>query len=216
MTERKLPIINVIHEDEFCVVINKPAGLAVQGGTGVKVSVDALLSAMYPEKPLLVHRLDKETSGALLLAKTKRVAAYFSSLIAAGEIIKRYIAVCAIPPELPAPPSRGVIELPLQYRDGEKAARTKWKIKKRAAGWTVLELELDTGRTHQIRRHLAALGWHLLGDERYGNFKLNKRLRKELQLKNMLLHAASLCAPLPDGSILNALARPPAYFDSFL
>ncbi|MDR2068707.1 MAG: RluA family pseudouridine synthase [Spirochaetaceae bacterium] len=205
--------ITVLYEDDRCIVLNKPAGLPVQGGEGVGASLDALLAEEWSPRPLLVHRLDKDTSGIILAAKNREAAALFSALFAGGKgtgkgaVEKRYLGVCAGHPR----PESGIIEADLTIRGETKAALTRYTRISGTGEFSLLELELGTGRMHQIRRHLSHIGNPILGDDKYGNFALNKRLRKERGLKRLLLHAsrlripASLCgfpleveAPLPD------------------
>jgi len=196
--------LKILYEDDYCLVIDKPAGLAVQGGKGVKTSVDAILAEMRSPPPLLVHRLDKDTSGALLTAKTKEAAARFSRLLGADrQAVKQYIAVCAGSPVR----KEGIISQDLMIRGVLKKSETMYKVIK-SGDFSVLELELGTGRMHQIRRHLAMNGNPVLGDDKYGDFSLNKKLRKEAGLKRLLLHSSRLIiknefqidvtAPLPD------------------
>ena len=196
--------LEILYEDDFSIIINKPAGLAVQGGKGVKTSVDRLLAEARTPPPLLVHRLDKDTSGALLAAKGREAAARFSRLIAGRNTVKQYIAVCAGHPKQ----DKGIITDELLIRGSQKKSETRYKVIKTAAPYCILELELGTGRMHQIRRHLAMHGNPILGDDKYGDFPLNKKLRKTANLKRLLLHASRLavkdefkldvCAPLPD------------------
>jgi 23S rRNA pseudouridine955/2504/2580 synthase len=196
--------LKILYEDNNCIVIDKPAGLAVQGGKGVKSSVDRILAEMRDPAPLLVHRLDKDTSGALLTAKTKEAAADFSRLLGADrQAVKRYIAVCAGSPVK----KEGIISQDLMIRGAVKKSETRYKVIK-SARFSVLELELVTGRMHQIRRHLALNGNPVIGDDKYGDFALNKKLHKETGLKHLLLHSSRLVikskfqidveAPLPD------------------
>ena len=208
--------VEILHEDDFSLVINKPAGLAVQGGKGVKSSLDRILAEMRTPPPLLVHRLDKDTSGLILVAKTREAAARFSRFLGADrKTIKQYIAVCAGRPKK----SEGIITLDLLIRGNLKQSETRYRVIKNgnlalpepAASereeFSVLEITLGTGRMHQIRRHLALSGNPVLGDDKYGDFALNKKLHKTLGLKHLLLHAFRLAvkeihlditAPLPD------------------
>jgi 23S rRNA pseudouridine955/2504/2580 synthase len=205
--------VPVLYEDENCLVLNKPAGLAVQGGKGVGRSLDSLLAETRTPRPLLVHRLDKDTSGLILVAKNREAAAFFSGLFGLSKnaktggsrrVLKRYLAVCGGVPER----KRGTIKMILNIRGRQLFSETHFGL--RFAGevaghrYLFLELELGTGRMHQIRRHLAAAGHPILGDDKYGDFSLNKNLRKTLGLKRLLLHAHRLVifpSPplLPDG-----------------
>jgi 23S rRNA pseudouridine955/2504/2580 synthase len=217
--------IEILYEDDTCLVLNKPAGLAVQGGAGVAVSLDTILAETYSPRPLLVHRLDKETSGLLLAAKTREAAALFSRLW--GEkpaaarpgagIVKQYLAICAGRPAKAA----GVIRLDLLIRGSVKKSETRYKtLGSGSAGqvsFSLLELEPGTGRMHQIRRHLAMTGNPVIGDDKYGDFALNKALRKTMNVKRLLLHAVRLVIPPRGGSFqLDISAPPPEYFKAFL
>jgi 23S rRNA pseudouridine955/2504/2580 synthase len=209
--------IEILYEDDNCLVLNKPAGLAVQGGEGVRSSLDKILAENWTPPPLLVHRLDKDTSGIILAAKNREAAARFSRLFG-GEraVTKQYLAVCAGRPEKTA----GVIRLGLEVRGSEKKSETRYRlVKSGSAGdcaFSVLELELGTGRTHQIRRHLAMIGNPVLGDDKYGDFALNRKLRKTLGRKKLLLHAFRLVIPpQEDGFALDISAPPPDYFEAF-
>jgi 23S rRNA pseudouridine955/2504/2580 synthase len=215
--------ITLLFENDHCLVLNKPAGLAVQGGEGVAVSLDSLLAAAYSPRPLLIHRLDKDTSGVILVAKTREAAARLSPLFAGGPagergIQKLYLGICAGRPD----PPRGLIETDLAFRSSARRARTFYRcLDPGSAGqdpaFSRLELELGTGRTHQIRRHLASIGHPILGDDKYGDFALNKRLRKERGLTRLLLHSARLVIPEAlCGFPLDVSADPPAYFEAFL
>ncbi|MCL2601886.1 MAG: RluA family pseudouridine synthase [Treponema sp.] len=241
---KSLKEIPVLFENDVCMVLNKPHGLAVQGGEGVSTSLDSILSEKYSPRPLLVHRLDRDTSGAILVAKTKGAAAAFSTLLAGsvngaaitgGEkksraIVKQYWGVCA---GIPRPP-QGIIRHKLdalgeargKFR-GERGAKqqeslTHYKVLSSSTAGEVacslVELELGTGRMHQIRRHLAGIGHPLLGDDKYGDFPLNKKLKKACGIKRMLLHAVRLAIPpvpdlLPQG--LDISAPLPDYFAPF-
>jgi 23S rRNA pseudouridine955/2504/2580 synthase len=237
--------IAILFENDQCLVLNKPAGLAAQGGAGVRVSLDSLLAAEYAPRPLLAHRLDKDTSGVILAAKTREAAALFSAIFArreddlrkAGEdapvkpgVQKLYLGICAGRPN----PPRGVIETDLEIRSALRKARTFYRcLDDEGSGpeapgglqspdclrseFSRLELELGTGRTHQIRRHLASIGHPILGDDKYGDFALNRRLRKERGLKRLLLHSARLVVPAAlCGFPLDVSAPLPEYFEAFL
>jgi 23S rRNA pseudouridine955/2504/2580 synthase len=210
--------IDILHEDEFSIIVNKPAGLAVQGGQGVKSSLDKILAEIRTPPPLLVHRLDKDTSGVLLAAKGREAAARFSRFLNADrKAVKQYIAVCAGRPEK----SEGRINLALQIKGSLKKSETRYRLIKsgklaldETAEYSVLELELGTGRMHQIRRHLAMNGTPVLGDDKYGDFALNKKLHKEIGLKRLLLHASRLV--ITDGFNIDIQAPLPEYFRPFV
>jgi len=210
--------LEILHEDNFSIIINKPAGLAVQGGEGVKTSLDVLLAQIRNPPPLLVHRLDKDTSGALLAAKGREAAARFSRVFGSGtekKAVKIYTAVCSGCPEK----KEGVIKNELNIHGRQKKSETKYKVIKSGKieqadiDYSVLELELGTGRMHQIRRHLAMTGNPILGDDKYGDFKLNKFLYKSAGLKRLLLHASRLI--IKDGFDIDVTAPLPEYFDQW-
>jgi 23S rRNA pseudouridine955/2504/2580 synthase len=216
--------LNVIYEDDVCIVINKPAGLAVQGGKKAGLSLDQILAQRAAlnkiETPLLVHRLDRDTSGLVLVAKSKAAAAMFSRLLGgnspAGKlVIKRYLAICkGLPPR-----QEGVIRIDLDVRGTVKKSETCYHLLSGAneGEFSLLELELGSGRMHQIRRHLALNGNPVLGDDKYGDFKLNHTLRKSMKLHNLLLHATRIIIPeTAEGFSLDVSAPPPEYFQEFL
>jgi 23S rRNA pseudouridine955/2504/2580 synthase len=222
--------LDVLYEDENCLLINKPAGLAVQGGKGVSISLDSILAGNYSPRPLLVHRLDRDTSGVILVAKTKAAASLFSRLMEDRAIVKQYLAICSGRPAADS----GPIRLDMEIRGRIKKSETRYKVLRsiklpelsgcdNAGEFSLLELELGTGRMHQIRRHLALTGNPILGDDKYGDFKLNKILRKTLHIKRLLLHAGRLCIPvdrtppsLAMNRTLDIRAPLPVYFQSFL
>lgn len=211
----------VIHRDAQAIVINKPPGLATQGGTKTHDHVDGLLDALMFERedrPRLVHRLDKDTSGALLLARTARSAAHFAKSFSSRTARKVYWAIVMDVPSV----EDGFIDLPIAKQPGsggEKMhvdekdgmpARTRYRVISRAgnrACW--VELQPHTGRTHQLRVHMAAIGHPIVGDGKYGG--------KEAFLsgsisRKMHLHARRIRIDHPDGSPLDVKADPPSHF----
>jgi 23S rRNA pseudouridine955/2504/2580 synthase len=208
--------IEILYEDDYIIAVNKPAGLAVQGGKGVKTSLDTLLAALRDPSPLLVHRLDKDTSGALMAAKGRENAARFSNLLNSRKITKQYTAVCSGRPKN----EQGVITDKLLIHGNLKDSETRYKTLKTSVfteeniEYSVLELELGTGRMHQIRRHLAMNGNPILGDDKYGDFKLNKKLHKIAGLKHLLLHASRLI--IKDDINIDIKAPLPEYFQAFM
>jgi len=207
---------SVLYRDDEVLAIDKPAGLAVQGGTGTARHLDAMLDALRfdaDERPRLVHRLDKDTSGVLLLARTLEAARALGEVFRAGQARKTYWALVVGVPR----PHRGRIELALAKRpsagreamvaekDGRPAA-TAYAVIDAAAGRAAwVALRPLTGRTHQLRVHMAASGTPILGDGKYGGkgaflAGLGKRLH---------LHAWAIELPLPDGGWLRVEAPPP-------
>jgi 23S rRNA pseudouridine955/2504/2580 synthase len=200
--------IPVLYEDEDVFVLNKPSGLAVQGGKGVRCSLDMLLEERFTPRPLLVHRLDKDTSGVILTAKHREAAVFFANAVKQGRLEKTYIAVCG---KSPALKSQGVVNDALTVKGREKNAVTRYRKLAETDDFAILEIALLTGRTHQIRRHLSALGAPILGDDKYGDFALNKKLKKEQQIKRLLLHSARLTFPARTGPVTVEAPLPP-YF----
>ena len=194
----RLPIL---YEDDALVAIDKPSGIAVHGGSGVAHGVIESLRSMRPQARFLelVHRLDRETSGVLLVAKKRASLVALHEMMRTRDMDKRYLVGVSgrFRNELQR------VSLALAKRvdkagdkrvsvsDSGQEAQTVFRRIARGAEFSLLEAELLTGRTHQIRVHLSHLGHPVLGDDKYGNFELNKRLRKE-GLKRMFLHAASL------------------------
>ena len=196
----------VLFEDAHMLVIDKPAGVAVHGGSGVSYGVIEQLRAARPDASFLelVHRLDRETSGILMLAKKRSALTALHEQIRAGLLDKRYLAmVSGVWPN-----RRQHVRLPLhKYAtpDGERRVRvqldgmpshTIFNLVRQYAGYALLEAELKTGRTHQIRVHLASSGFPIAGDDKYGDFGLNRALQKAAPgrpaLKRMFLHAFRL------------------------
>jgi 23S rRNA pseudouridine955/2504/2580 synthase len=199
----------VLLEDEHLLAVDKPAGVAVHGGSGVSFGVIEQLRRARPTARMLelVHRLDRETSGILLVAKKRSALLALQDQFRQRETGKTYLALVA--GDWPA--SKKVIDVPLHkylQADGERRVRvvgkddpggmrsiTLVKVAQRlklAQGegevFTLLEVTIKTGRTHQIRVHLASQGHPIAGDDKYGNFELNRQLQK-LGLKRMFLHA---------------------------
>ncbi|MEJ5975269.1 RluA family pseudouridine synthase [Novosphingobium sp. PS1R-30] len=211
----------VLTQDRAAIVLNKPPGLATQGGSGTKEHVDGLLDAFAPDgpRPRLVHRLDKDTSGVLLIARTPGSAAYFSKRFSTRTARKIYWALIVGVPSI----EDGMIELPLAKQPGTggekmmvdesehgQPARTRYRVIDRAgnrAAW--VELQPFTGRTHQLRVHMAAIGHPIVGDGKYGGpdaFLSGTISRK------MHLHARRLIIDHPDGSPLDVTAPLPEHF----
>jgi 23S rRNA pseudouridine955/2504/2580 synthase len=196
----------VLHEDDFLLAIDKPAGLAVHGGSGVAHGVIESLRASRREARFLelVHRLDRDTSGVLLIAKKRSALTALHAALRSRSVDKRYLA--AVAGRLRNEKQR--VRLALERREAGASGRrvavvedgqpSETLLRRLALGadCSLLEAQLLTGRMHQIRVHLAHLKHPILGDERYGDFELNRRLRKE-GLKRMFLHAARLAFAHP-------------------
>jgi 23S rRNA pseudouridine955/2504/2580 synthase len=210
----RLPIL---YEDEALLAIDKPAGIAVHGGSGVAHGVIESMRSMRPDARYLelVHRLDRDTSGVLLLAKKRSALTVLHEMMRARAMDKRYLVAVRgrFRNELQrvrlALATRAAAEggKRVSVSEGGQDAETVFRRISRGAEASLLEAELLTGRTHQIRVHLAHLGHPVLGDDRYGDFELNRRLRKE-GLKRMFLHAASLAFDHPASGERLTLASP--------
>ncbi|MBV8237567.1 MAG: RluA family pseudouridine synthase [Sphingomonas sp.] len=211
----------VIHKDDAALVLNKPPGLATQGGTKTTAHVDGLLDALSFEaegRPKLVHRLDKDTSGALLVARTARAAAFFAKSFSGRSAKKVYWALVVGVPSI----EDGTIDLPIAKQPGTggekmhvdeaegQPARSRYRVIERAgnrAAW--VELQPFTGRTHQLRVHMAAIGHPILGDGKYGGqaaFLTGGISRK------MHLHARRIRVDHPDGGKIDVTAELPHHF----
>lgn len=185
---------SVLFEDASILVIDKPAGVAVhESKTDRKQeSVIGILERRYREagvKPMLVHRLDKDTSGVLIVAKDEPTAAELVRLFENGAVKKQYLAL--VVGRLPG--NDGKIDFPLPGREGHPVrALTRYRVVKRYSETTLVRVEIDTGRLHQIRLHFAELGYPIVMDNQHGDFNFNKRFRKEFGLKRQFLHAQKL------------------------
>jgi 23S rRNA pseudouridine955/2504/2580 synthase len=188
----------IIHENSRCLVINKPSGLAVHGGSGLSYGVIEAMRAGRPDAPYLelAHRLDRETSGCLVLAKRRSFLRAFQEQLRQGHVVKRYLALVAGAWK----GDRQTVNAPLrknQLRGGERMVSVDESGKQAISVFTpvtcfrnatLVEVDLKTGRTHQIRVHGAHIGHSLAGDEKYGDPAFN-RMMKQLGLRRMLLHA---------------------------
>ena len=216
----------VIHRDAAAIVINKPPGLATQGGTKTTEHVDGYLDGLWFDadgRPKLVHRLDKDTSGVLLLARSSKAAGHFAKAFSSRTVRKVYWALIVGVPSI----EDGFIDLPIAKQPGsggekmhvdEKgglSARTRYRVIERAGNTTAwVELQPYTGRTHQLRVHMAAIGHPIVGDGKYGGrdaFLTGTISRK------MHLHARRLRIDHPDGDQIDIRADlPPHFADSLI
>ena len=201
---REFPILL---EDDHLIAIDKPAGVAVHGGSGVSFGVIEQLRRARPQAKFLelVHRLDRETSGILLVAKKRSALTGLQDQFRERETGKTYLALVVGA----WPANKKVLDKPLvkfllpskDGQDGERRVKvtskddpegmksvTLVKIAQKAEKFTLLEVTIKTGRTHQIRVHLASEGFPIAGDDKYGDFEVNKALQKQ-GLKRMFLHA---------------------------
>ncbi len=212
----KLLLDSIVFEDDKILVINKPTGIASHGGSGINFGVIEILRAARPDlKDLeLVHRLDRDTSGCIVLAKKRSALRRLHELIRGGEIFKKYILLV-----------RGqwkngerIVDAPLlknQLSSGERIVTVKQEGKesvtifrpiKVSTDMSLLEAELKTGRTHQIRVHAAHIGYPIAGDEKYGDKAFNNEMKK-LGLKRLFLHAKEIRFVWADGTKVNLVAN---------
>ena len=222
----------ILYEDDGLLAINKPAGIAVHGGSGLAWGAIEALRSQRPTARFLelAHRLDRETSGVLLIAKRRAALVGLHEMFRSQKGDKRYLALVAGEwAQQKSGVALKVTEPLYKYLTAEgerrvrvargrdlthpetRTAETHFRLKKQYPGYALIEAQLKTGRTHQIRVHLASLGHPIVGDDKYGDFPLNKSLAASGNLNRMFLHAASLrCkhpvsgeplfieAPLPD------------------
>jgi len=198
---------NILFEDDFLIVLNKPSGTAVHGGSGLSFGIIELVRNVRSDHNFfeLVHRIDKDTSGVLLIAKKRSALVEIHKQMREKKVHKKYqVVVRGIWKE-----KQRIVDLNLlktTANNGQnkvrviesginnplaKASRSVFFLKKNFSVYSLLDVKLITGRTHQIRTQLAHLGFPILGDEKYGDFTLNKTLKK-IGLQKMLLHAAEL------------------------
>ncbi len=198
--------LGLIYEDTSLLVIDKASGIAVHGGSGVSHGVIESLRAARPEAKMLelAHRLDRDTSGLLVVAKKRSALVELHRMLREGEVEKVYVAVVK---GVPAKKDFDIREALHKYvnakgerrvavKEGGMEAYTKVKVLGSSAGLSVLQLRLMTGRTHQIRVHLAHAGHPVLGDDKYGDFELNRALARQ-GVKRLFLHARRLALAHP-------------------
>jgi 23S rRNA pseudouridine955/2504/2580 synthase len=227
VAEKRPPVarplgLPIAFEDASLLVIDKPSGIAVHGGSGVSFGVIESLRAERPQAKLLelAHRLDRDTSGLLIVAKKRSALVELHRMLRDGEVHKIYLAV------VKGAPAKKTLELRERLHkyvtaSGERrvsvhaegmSAVTRVKKLKGSGEFSLLEVELLTGRTHQIRVHLAHAGHPIVGDDKYGDFALNRELKQRL-----LLHAAKLAFKHPlTGAAVRLESPMPAEMKAFL
>lgn len=212
----------VIHQDEHILALDKPSGLSSQGGRGQVHTLDELLSAFAKPsgvRPRLIHRLDRDTSGVILTARSQPAAAFLGKAMMGRRFKKTYLALTQGPPE----PAQGVVDKPLRrieagreaymqvcdagHKDAETAL-TRYRTLAANDTAALIELEPETGRMHQIRVQLASLGRPILGDVRYGG----ALTLGGAGVPRLMLHAAALSFPHPAGGEFKLTAPIPADF----
>ncbi len=226
---RQGPRLDVLYEDGDLFAVNKPAGLAAHPGTGITGATlvelvrahvagsDDLPATEF--KPSPAHRLDRETSGVILVAKNRRTMAALAAMFEAKEEVKKQYLTLA---KGKMPKESGLIDVPLSEHEQTtrskerrgvnlQPARTRWKVLASMKEASLLQVLIETGRTHQIRRHLQGAGHPVAGDSRYGDFNFNRTARTRWGLRRMFLHAWKLELPHPvTGAILRLEAPLPS------
>jgi len=211
----RLLLDSIIYEDDDFLAINKPSGIAVHGGSGVKVGVIETLRIAKPEAKFLelVHRLDKDTSGCLLIAKKRSALRFLQDRFRQHKMKKKYLALV----KGNVKNKSYHVELALlksTLPSGERIVRVNTEGKNAISDFNVIastkvaslyEVIIKTGRTHQIRVHAQSLGHPVAGDEKYGDDEFNSQMKK-FGLKRMFLHAEKLTLKTPQGNILNLVA----------
>jgi 23S rRNA pseudouridine955/2504/2580 synthase len=221
---------SILLEDDWLIAVDKPAGMAVHGGSGIALGLIEQLRASRPQTRFLelVHRLDRDTSGVLLVAKKRAALTNLHAQLRDGEVDKRYLVLV----RGPWPHVKRVVDVPLHKfvtREGERRVRPEASgrpsvtIFRRERTWpahepplALLEAELKTGRTHQIRVHLAHLGHALAGDDKYGDFAWNRALARE-GLRRMFLHARRISFRHPNsGAAVSVESAVPGELATFV
>jgi len=216
----------VLYEDEALLVLNKPSGLAVHGGSGVSLGLIEQLRRAHPDARFLelVHRLDRDTSGVLLLAKKRSALTELHAQLRAGSVRKFYLTLVhgawrGDSRDIRLPLNKYVLasgERRVSVTEGGLESHTRIRLRERRGEYSLLEAELKTGRTHQIRVHLAHLGFPIAGDDKYGDFALNKALARR-GLKRMFLHACRTVIAHPASGVKMTLeAHLPVELQRFL
>lgn len=208
----------IIHETNQYILLNKPSGIAVHGGSGLSFGIIEALRALRPREKFLelVHRLDKDTSGCLLIAKRRSYLIHFQDQLRKRTMKKEYLAVVsgkwnshnnritvALKKNQPASGERYVTV----DKEG-KASETLFKCVKQFNGFSLIKAMPKTGRTHQIRVHAKYAGCSLLGDAKYSDIKANSKILKKLNLKTFLLHAQKLTFTTPESDDLISFEAP--------
>jgi 23S rRNA pseudouridine955/2504/2580 synthase len=215
----------IVQEDDRLLVLNKPAGLAVHGGSGLAFGAIEALRALRPEETLeLVHRLDRDTSGCLLIARTRAALRSAHALLREGQVEKHYAALVigrwrigrkTIDAPVVTNARQGGERVVRVHRAGKIAVSVFEPVTHFGDVATLMDVAIRTGRTHQIRVHAAFAGHPVAGDEKYGDREANAALR-ERGLRRMFLHASSIAFRWPDGSAFRAEAPLPPELEGVL
>ncbi len=216
----------ILYEDNDLLVVDKPAGLAVHGGSGVKLGLIETLRTRYarPRFLELVHRLDRDTSGCLMVAKRRTALLALHADLRAGRVEKSYIALVRDHWTGRSHQIRAALqkfrlrsgERMVEVSSGGKEAQTRFTPKRQFAGSTLCEIELLTGRTHQVRVHAAYAGHPVAGDQKYGDREFNRKMR-ERGLGRLFLHAQRLRFKHPrSGELMDVSAPLPSELSELL
>jgi 23S rRNA pseudouridine955/2504/2580 synthase len=217
-SERKLPPLDlselkILYEDDWMMVIDKPSGMAVHPGSGIVTGtvVDLVRQYLGPRAfrndfgASPAHRLDRETSGVLVVACRRPAMVHFTEIFTDHRAKKKYLAL--VKGKMPEP--SGIIDMPLaeHQQTAESRARrgvnmqnavTRWRLLAQGPSTAYVECVIETGRTHQIRRHFAAIGHPIVGDKKHGDFAFNREAKASWGIDRMFLHAAHLELPHPE------------------
>jgi 23S rRNA pseudouridine955/2504/2580 synthase len=210
---QRSPLPTVLYEDEWVLAMDKPSGMAAHPGSGITsgTAVDVVRDYLGPRatrnefSASPAHRLDRDTSGVLLVAKRRRAMVALTEVFTRRGATKRYLALV----RGPLTERRGLIDAPLPEHQQSRAsrerrgvnlqpARTRWERLDAAGDLALVRCTIETGRTHQIRRHFASIGHPLAGDGKHGDFPFNRELKRRLGLKRLFLHAEHLEFPHPE------------------
>lgn len=191
----------IVYEDKYLVIINKPRHLLSQfDGNKDNESLDVLLSEHLGKQAMLINRLDKDTSGLIVFAKDNKSATELANIINDHSIVEKHYLTLVNG----AVSEDGVVDAPLRksyerkkmvvapLKSGAKTAITKYFIKEKYQNYTLLDVQLVTGRTHQIRAHMSYIRHHVVGDIKYGDYKVNNYFKKEFNFENQFLHSYKL------------------------
>lgn len=205
----------ILIEDEFLMIMNKPAGWAVHGGSGVAFGVIDIMRALRPHQPFLElgHRLDRETSGCLVLPKQRSILKEFQQLLQEGKVDKTYRTLLLGEWQGGQKTVRANLEKSYNQKvrvtDEGKESDSTFKLVKRYGPFSLMNVDIGTGRTHQIRVHAEHLEMPVAGDRKYGDFEINRELQG-IGLKRLFLHAVHLRFRLPkSGNVYEVKAPVP-------
>lgn len=222
--------LKVLYEDDWMMAVDKPSGVAVHTGSGITGGtvvdyVRAYLGPRAERNGFLAspaHRIDRETSGVLLVAKRRPAMVHFTDVFTHGRARKRYLTLV----KGKMPKTTGVIDVPLAEHQQTAASKerrgvnmqeaiTRYRVLAQGGEAALLECSIETGRTHQIRRHLASLGHPVAGDRKYGDFAFNRDVRTRWGLKRLFLHAQRIEFPHPEhgGKVVVEAGLPPELKD---